>query len=124
MRSGSASRRPERTTARSSLRARPCGCATWQKISRRNQYVGEEVPVQDVGTLLAIDTSGATASVAVYHDQVLAESTWQSGRGHSSQLIPMIEAMLNLAHVDRKGLSAVAVATGPGSYAGLRVGVS
>ncbi len=80
--------------------------------------------MQDVGTLLAIDTSGATASVAVYHDQVLAESVWQSGRGHSAQLLPTIEAMLNLARVDRRELAAIAVATGPGSYSGLRVGVS
>jgi tRNA threonylcarbamoyladenosine biosynthesis protein TsaB len=80
--------------------------------------------MQDVGTLLAIDTSGATASVAVYRDQVLAESVWQSGRSHSAQVLPSIEAMLGLARVERSEISAVAVAMGPGSYSGLRVGVS
>jgi len=80
--------------------------------------------VQDIGTLLAIDTSGATASVAVYRDQILAESVWQSGRAHSSQLLPAIESMLRLAGVARADISAIAVAGGPGSYSGLRVGVS
>jgi tRNA threonylcarbamoyladenosine biosynthesis protein TsaB len=80
--------------------------------------------MHDAGPLLAIDTSGATASVAIYRDQILAEAFWQSGRGHSSQLLPTIQAMLSLARVDRKEISVVAVAAGPGSYSGLRVGVS
>jgi tRNA threonylcarbamoyladenosine biosynthesis protein TsaB len=78
----------------------------------------------DGGVILAIETSGATASVAVYHDQVLAESVWHSGRRHSAQLLPAIDQVLTLAGVDRTQLRALAVAVGPGSYAGLRVGVS
>ena len=80
--------------------------------------------MSDVGTLLAIDTSGATASVAVYHDQVLAEAVWQSGRSHSAQLIPMMDVLMKLARTERSDLAAIAVASGPGSYSGLRVGVS
>jgi tRNA threonylcarbamoyladenosine biosynthesis protein TsaB len=74
--------------------------------------------------ILAIDTSGATASVAVYADQVLAETTWHSGRRHSAELIPAIDETLTLAQTAKASLSAIAVATGPGSYSGLRVGVS
>src|SRR5690349_20151426 len=78
----------------------------------------------DIGPVLAIDTSGMTASVAVYHDQVLAELAWQSGRGHSAQLIPAIDTALSMSRTDKRALSAIAVAAGPGSYSGLRVGIS
>ncbi|MPZ13361.1 MAG: tRNA (adenosine(37)-N6)-threonylcarbamoyltransferase complex dimerization subunit type 1 TsaB [Chloroflexi bacterium] len=77
-----------------------------------------------VGTLLAIDTAGAAASVAVYRDQVLAEVFWQSGRRHSEQILPAVDRALSLAGVEKRTLAAVAVGSGPGSYAGLRVGVS
>ncbi len=76
------------------------------------------------GTILAIDTSSATASVAVYADRVLSETTWHSGRRHSAQLLPAIDDTLSRAGIDKKKLSAIAVAAGPGSYSGLRVGVS
>ena len=39
------------------------------------------------GPILAIDTSSNTASVAVYADQVLAETTWHSGRRHSAETV-------------------------------------
>ena len=74
--------------------------------------------------LLAIDTSGTTASVAVYGDQVLAEIAWHSGRRHSAELLPTIDTTLRLANTDKQSLTAVAVAAGPGSYSGLRVGIS
>jgi tRNA threonylcarbamoyladenosine biosynthesis protein TsaB len=76
------------------------------------------------GPILAIDTSGASASVALYAGQVLAESTWQSGRRHSAELLPAIDDLLARARIEKQGLFAVAVAVGPGSYSGLRVGVS
>ncbi len=78
----------------------------------------------DGGVILAVDTSSATASVAVYHEQVLAETVWHSGRRHSAQLLPAIDNVLTLAGVQRTDLQTIAVAIGPGSYAGLRVGVS
>ncbi len=80
--------------------------------------------MSDGGIILAIDTSSATASVAVYHEQVLAESVWHSGRRHSAQLLPAIHTALTLADVQRSELRAIAVAIGPGSYAGLRVGIA
>ena len=80
--------------------------------------------MSDGGVILAIDTSSATASVAVYHEQVLAEAVWHSGRRHSAQLLPAIDTVLRLSNVERTALQTIAVAIGPGSYAGLRVGVS
>lgn len=78
----------------------------------------------DVGPLLAIDTSGATASVALYWDRVLAEMAWYAGRSHSTQLLPAIDTTLRLGQTDKRSLGAIAVAAGPGSYSGLRVGAA
>jgi tRNA threonylcarbamoyladenosine biosynthesis protein TsaB len=74
--------------------------------------------------ILAIDTSSMTASVAVYAGQVLAETSWHSGRRHSSELLPVVEETLRRSGMEKSGLTAIAVAAGPGSYSGLRVGVS
>lgn len=75
--------------------------------------------------LLAIDTSTDEASVALSDDSViLAEFSWRAGRNHSRQLGPVIERMLGLADVTPAALSAVAVAVGPGSFSGIRVGLS
>jgi tRNA threonylcarbamoyladenosine biosynthesis protein TsaB len=76
------------------------------------------------GPILAIDTSGDTASVAVYRDRVLAEATWHAGRKHSAQLLPAIDRALGQSDTNKRSLSLVAVAVGPGSYSGLRVGIS
>src|SRR3954471_8594398 len=75
-------------------------------------------------TLLAIDTSSLTATVAVFRGQVLGELAWQSGRRHSAELLPAIEQVLGFAGVDKRSVTCIAVAAGPGSYSGLRVGVS
>lgn len=77
-----------------------------------------------LGPILAIDTSGDTASVALYRDRVLAEATWHAGRHHSVQLLPTIDRILDQASTEKRSLSAIAVAVGPGSYSGLRVGIS
>ncbi len=74
--------------------------------------------------ILAIDTSSMTASVAVYAGQVLAETTWHSGRRHSAELLRAIDDTLVRAQVEKTALKAIAVAAGPGSYSGLRVGIS
>lgn len=75
--------------------------------------------------LLAIDTSTNYTGLACYDDQgVLAECTWQAGRDHSAQLLPQLTLLLR--HLGRApaAISAVAVALGPGSWSGLRVGMS
>src|SRR3712207_6544644 len=75
--------------------------------------------------LLAIDTSDDHSGVAFYDKgSVLAECAWYSGRRHAEQTLPTVELLLR--HLDRTphDLTAVAVATGPGSWSGLRVGMS
>ena len=76
-------------------------------------------------TLLAIDTSSAYASVALFDGgSVLAEKTWHARRRHDDHLFPAIDELLSLAEVPRTKLTRVAVATGPGSFTGLRLGIA
>lgn len=74
---------------------------------------------------LAIDTVGMTSSVAVSdRGTPVAEITWPSGRRHTPALIPMIDAVVRAADIDRANLSAIAVDTGPGAYGGIRAGMA
>lgn len=75
--------------------------------------------------LLAIDTSNRPLSVAVLDDtQILATTTTNVGRNHSSTLLPIIEQAMAQAKVKPEELERVVVAAGPGSYTGLRIGVT
>lgn len=74
--------------------------------------------------ILALDSSTAVASVALYDGSVSAEVTWRSGRNHSVELMAQVSGLMKLRHVAPSQLSGVAVAIGPGSYTGLRVGLS
>lgn len=75
--------------------------------------------------LLAIDTSTDDSGVALYDGRrVLAECAWFSGRRHAEQVLPLIDALLQNLDLTPDDLTAVAVATGPGSWSGLRVGIS
>ena len=74
---------------------------------------------------LAIDTCTDTASVAVVEDgEVLAELSWRSGQNHTVQLLPHLAHLLTKANLDIESTSGIIVAKGPGSYNGLRVGIS
>ena len=74
---------------------------------------------------LAIDTSTATAGAALSHRGVLvAETTWRAGYNHTTQLYPVLEALLRLGGVTMEQVTGVIVAQGPGTFSGLRVGVS
>ena len=74
---------------------------------------------------IAIDTSTGWGGVALSQDgNLLAELTWKPGQNHSSELFPNIERLLQTAKSDIKSLSAVFVAIGPGSFNGLRAGIS
>ena len=75
--------------------------------------------------LLAIDTATANASLALYDDrQVWAERTWFAGRSHTTELLPAIDAMCTQVNVAPADLLGVAVAIGPGSFTGMRVGLA
>jgi tRNA threonylcarbamoyl adenosine modification protein YeaZ len=74
---------------------------------------------------LAIDTSTDSASLALVRDgEVLAESTWRSQQNHSVELLPKLAQLLNEAGTGIQAISSVIVAKGPGSFNGLRVGLS
>lgn len=74
---------------------------------------------------LAIDTSTETASLAlVQGSEVLAESTWHCGQNHTAQLLPHLVELLNQAKSSPASISAIIVAIGPGSFNGLRAGLS
>lgn len=76
-------------------------------------------------TTLAIETATDTCGVAVCVDgAVTAEVHLHVPRMHARRLTPMIEAVLEQAEVDREAIDVVAVSEGPGSYTGLRIGVS
>ena len=74
---------------------------------------------------IAIDTSTDTASLALVQDgEVLAELTWRCGRNHSVELLPRLTHLLNQIGANLQSVSCIIVAKGPGSYNGLRVGIS
>ncbi len=76
-------------------------------------------------TLLAIDTSTAFASVALYDGRtVLAEGTWHAHRRHDDHLFPEIDRLHALAGASLGDLTRLAVAIGPGSFTGLRVAIA
>lgn len=75
--------------------------------------------------ILGIDSSGLVATVALQSDDILVgEYTIHNKKTHSQTLLPMIHDMLELAEVSVKELDAIAVAAGPGSFTGLRIGAA
>lgn len=75
--------------------------------------------------LLAIETSSLVSSVALLHNDTLrAELTIQAKLTHSEQLMPHIADMLDKASVKKNQIDGVAVAIGPGSFTGLRIGLA
>ena len=75
--------------------------------------------------ILALETSAKSASCAVVEDgAVLAHSFQCTGLTHSRTLLPMVDAMLQNAELPLSSVDAFAVSAGPGSFTGLRIGVS
>lgn len=74
--------------------------------------------------LLAIDTATRLTSLALYDGRdLLAEHSWRTQDSHI-QLAPAVQSLMDEAEVRVNDLTALAVSVGPGSYSGLRVGVS
>lgn len=75
--------------------------------------------------ILGIDSSGLVASVAIAtEDAVIAEFTVNNQKTHSQTLLPMLEQTMSFVGVELEDIDAVAVAAGPGSFTGLRIGAS
>ena len=75
--------------------------------------------------ILAFETSAKAGSVALLeNDKLLAESYQNTGLTHSQTLMSMAQDMLKSCGCTAKDLGAVAVAAGPGSFTGVRIGVA
>ena len=73
--------------------------------------------------ILALDSSGLVASVALAEDDnLIAEYTVQYKKTHSQTLLPMLEEISRMVELDLAAVDAIAVAAGPGSFTGLRIG--
>lgn len=73
--------------------------------------------------ILALDSSGLVASVAITEDDILiAEYDIQYKKTHSQTLLPMLEEIRSMTELDMNSVDAVALAAGPGSFTGLRIG--
>jgi tRNA threonylcarbamoyladenosine biosynthesis protein TsaB len=78
------------------------------------------------GRILAIDTSGTNAMVALGEADgtLVAERRWVAGYRHGEELLTRIDEMLATTATPLAGLSGIVVGTGPGAFTGLRVGLA
>ena len=73
--------------------------------------------------ILGLDSSGLVASAAVVEEDVtIAEYTVNYKKTHSQTLIPMLDEIKRMTELDLHTLDAIAIASGPGSFTGLRIG--
>jgi len=73
--------------------------------------------------VLGLDSSGLVASVAVVeNDNLCAEYTVNFKKTHSQTLLPMLDVISEMIQLDLSTVDAIAVAAGPGSFTGLRIG--
>ena len=73
--------------------------------------------------ILALDSSGLVATVAILEDeQTIAEYTVNYKKTHSQTLLPMLDEIVKMTDFDLSTVDAIAVAGGPGSFTGLRIG--
>ncbi len=74
---------------------------------------------------LAIDSTAKAASAALLRDNtVIAEYTQNTGHTHSETMLPMAEAVMKAAGVTPDSIDLFAISAGPGSFTGVRIGIS
>ena len=75
--------------------------------------------------IVALETSAVTASAAVTEDErLLAQSFQNSGLTHSATIMPMVSDLLKNTGLALQDMDVIAVAAGPGSFTGVRIGVA
>ena len=75
--------------------------------------------------VLAIETTGKYASCALIDAKAnIISKTSKETMSHLKNLMPMIDALLKEAKLDKKDLTGIAVSVGPGSYTGIRIGIA
>lgn len=75
--------------------------------------------------ILALDTCLAACSVAIWQDGIVLARDWQPmQRGHAEALLPMLETLRAQTGLDYAAFDRLAVSIGPGSFAGVRVGLA
>ena len=91
-------------------------------MTNRSDPAGKARP----GPILAIETGGRACSVAVFSSRtdVPASLHTQTDHGHATMLMPMIEQAMAKAGCGYGDLARIAVAVGPGSFTGIRVGLA
>ena len=86
-----------------------------------------ELEYQNMKKVLALDSSGLVASVAIvegngFESRLLAEYTVNYKKTHSQTLLPMLDEIVQMTELELDAIDAIAVAAGPGSFTGLRIG--
>ena len=98
--------------------------AVWVDIARgdnENHHHGRRGTVK----ILALETSAKSVSAAVTENGAVLASAYQNrGLTHSVTLMPLIDGMLRTAGLSLDDIGLIAAANGPGSFTGLRIGVS
>lgn len=73
--------------------------------------------------ILALDTSGQVASVAILiNDKITAQYSINHNMTHSVTMMPMLESIMKLTGIELNEIDAIAIAAGPGSFTGLKIG--
>ena len=96
------------------------------RITQGVQLAGcRTVQAQKGNKILAIETSGSTFSLALAErERLIAEVFWYSGLAHSERLVPALDRLMSDAGWKLEEISTIVVSTGPGSFTGIRVGIS
>lgn len=74
--------------------------------------------------ILAIDTTGPAASAAVYDEGAVTQAYLEDGNTHSQKIQRLIDQAMKQAGCKNADLTGIAVANGPGSFTGIRIGVA
>jgi len=78
-----------------------------------------------MSVILSIETATTVCSIALHREgKLLAEQTLYMEQSHSGLLAPSIKSLISYCSLTMSDLDAVAISKGPGSYTGLRIGVS